>query len=86
MAWFRPDGMRMTDEDWVSGFAKSVGVVLDGEAITEPDAPWEPIRGESFLIVFNAHFEALDLYMPDFGARWLRVLDTADAFNDGDRR
>ena len=84
MAWFRPDGERMTGEDWSSGFAKSVGVALDGEAIAEPDARGEPIRGESFLIVFNAHYESLDFCMPDFGVRWLRVLDTADAFNEGD--
>src|SRR5205085_820020 len=32
MGWFRPDGQRMTDEDWESGFAKSVAVSLDGQA------------------------------------------------------
>ena len=84
MAWYRPDGMRMTDEDWDSGFAKSLGVWLDGDAITETDARGEPIGGESFLLVFNAHHEPLDFEMPDAGGRWLRVLDTADAFNEGD--
>jgi isoamylase len=84
MAWFRPDGKRMTGEDWDSGFGKAVGVTLDGDAITETDARGEPISGESFLLVFNAHFEALDFRMPDSGERWLRVLDTADAFNEGD--
>ena len=84
MGWFRPDGRPMTDEDWNSGFAKSIAVALDGEAITERDARGERISGESFLLVFNAHFEPLDFHMPDFGERWLRVLDTADAFNEGD--
>jgi glycogen operon protein len=84
MAWFRPDGRPMTDEDWHSGFAKSIAVALDGEAITECDARGERITGESFLLVFNAHFEPLSFTMPDFGERWLRVLDTADAFNEGD--
>jgi glycogen operon protein len=74
----------MSDEDWASGFAKSLGVTLDGDAITETDARGEPIRGDTFLLVFNAHFEPLDFCMPEAGARWLRVLDTADAFNEGD--
>jgi pullulanase/glycogen debranching enzyme len=85
MGWFRPDGQRMTDEDWESGFAKSVAVSLDGEAITETDARGERITGDSFLVVFNAHFEPLEFCMPDIGERWLRVLDTADTFNEGDR-
>jgi glycogen operon protein len=74
----------MTDEDWDSGFAKSLGVTLDGDAITETDARGGPIRGETFLLVFNAHYESLDFCMPDSGARWVRVLDTADSFNEGD--
>jgi isoamylase len=84
MAWYRPDGERMSDEDWDSGFAKSLGVTLDGDAITETDARGEPIRGETFLLVFNAHFEPLDFCMPESDGRWLRVIDTADAFNEGD--
>jgi glycogen operon protein len=84
MGWFRPDGLAMSDQDWDSGYAKSLGLLLDGDAITETDGRGEPIRGESFLLVFNAHFEDLDFHMPDVGERWLRVLDTADAFNEGD--
>ena len=84
MGWYRPDGRAMTDEDWGSGFAKSVALALDGDAITETDARGEPIGDDSFLLVFNAHFEPLDFHMPDAGERWLRVLDTADAFNEGD--
>jgi glycogen operon protein len=84
MGWYRPDGDRMTGEDWSSGFGKAVGVTLDGDAITETDARGERVRGESFLLVFNAHHEPLDFCMPDAGKRWVRVLDSADAFNEGD--
>ena len=51
-------------------------------------APIRTLRvvDDSFLMVFNAHHEALDVTMPDaqWGARWLRTLDTADAFNEGE--
>jgi glycogen operon protein len=78
MAWFRPDGERMTDDDWDSGFAKSVALALDGDEITETDARGEPIDDDSFLLVFNAHHEPLDFRLPDLGAPWRRVLDTAE--------
>ena len=78
MAWFRPDGERMTDDDWDSGFAKSVALALDGDEITETDPRGESIDDDSFLLVFNAHHEPLDFRLPDLGAPWRRVLDTAE--------
>jgi isoamylase len=32
IAWFRPDGGPMTDEDWESGFGKALAVFLNGHA------------------------------------------------------
>ena len=37
MAWFRPDGDEMSDEDWESGYAKSVGVFINGRSIQATD-------------------------------------------------
>ena len=37
IAWFAPDGTEMTDEDWDAGFAKSVGVFLNGDGIPDRD-------------------------------------------------
>ncbi len=34
LAWFRPDGEQMSDEDWGAGFAKSLGVFLNGDELT----------------------------------------------------
>jgi isoamylase len=84
MAWFRTDGEKMSEEDWASGFAKSVALYLDGEAISERDARGERIVDDSFLLVFNAHDEPLEIRMPAVAERWIRVLDTADSFNEGD--
>ena len=38
IAWFRPDGTEMEDADWESGFAKSIGVYLNGDEIHAPDS------------------------------------------------
>jgi glycogen operon protein len=37
IGWFRPDGQEMSDDDWQTGFAKSLGVFLNGEGLTAPD-------------------------------------------------
>ena len=87
VAWFRPDGTEMTEEDWQEGFAKSIIVFLNGDAIDTPDSRGEPIVGESFLVMFNGHHEALAFTMPGptFGERWISTVDTADAFREGDQ-
>ena len=72
--WYRPDGSEMGDEDWDAGFAKSVGVLLDGDAIHARDERGRPIVDDSFLLVLNAHDEAIDWELP--GEGWEHVLDT----------
>jgi glycogen operon protein len=86
IAWFRPDGSEMTADDWSSGFGKSIGVFFNGETIPSPDARGERVVDDTFLILFNAHYEPLVFTLPAkrWGARWLRMLDTADALNEGE--
>ena len=78
--WFRPDGTPMTDEDWTSGFAKSVAIFLNGDAIPDPDVRGERVVDDSFLVLFNAHYEPIDFVMPEpqFGERWDVEIDTND--------
>jgi len=78
IGWFKPDGQPMSDEDWNSGFAKSIGVYLNGDAIGGVDNRGEPFRDDSFYLLFNAHHEALDFILPDgaWGKRFERVFDT----------
>jgi isoamylase len=80
IGWFAPDGSEMSEEDWESGFAKSVGVFLNGEAIPDPDPRGEKVTDDSFLLLFNAHYEPLPFTIPnrDWGDHWVVVLDTDD--------
>ena len=34
--WLTPSGREMTDADWHAGYARSLAVFLNGDAITEP--------------------------------------------------
>jgi glycogen operon protein len=69
----------MDDEAWTNGLAKSLMVFLNGSAIPEPDPRGQQILDDSFLIMFNAHFEPLTFTVPDdeYGAAWVTVVDTA---------
>ncbi|WP_119728613.1 glycogen debranching protein GlgX [Thermomonospora amylolytica] len=80
IAWFTPDGREMNEADWLAGFAKSLQVFLNGEAISEPGRHGERIRDDSFLLIFNAHHGGLRFTIPParYGDTWLRVIDTAD--------
>jgi glycogen operon protein len=79
IGWFTPAGEWMTEEDWESGFAKSVAVFLNGDGIREPDVRGEPIVDASFFLLFNGHFEPIEFTLPDLGAgeRWDVAIDTA---------
>ena len=87
IAWFRPDGEEMSDDDWQSGYAKSMAVFLNGEAIPTPDPRGERIEDDSFLVVFNAHHEDLDFTCPGeaIGKSWVNVLSTDESLVGGER-
>ncbi|MBP8881484.1 MAG: glycogen debranching protein GlgX [Dermatophilaceae bacterium] len=79
IAWFRPDGAHMDEASWATGFAKSVMVFLNGAAIPETDTRGNPIVDDSFLLLFNAHYEDIDFVLPEqiYGLQWTSVIDTA---------
>jgi glycogen operon protein len=79
IAWFRPDGNEMTDEDWDVGYAKTLGVFLNGEAIPDPDAHGRPIVDDSFFLIFNAWENTIDFTLPEarWTTQWEVVIDTA---------
>jgi isoamylase len=85
IAWFTPGGVEMTGQDWEAGFAKSMAVFLNGEAISEPDPRGGRIVDDSFVLLFNAHHEALKFTVPEaVGREWEVALDTmlADGVED----
>jgi glycogen operon protein len=80
IAWFTPQGTLMTEEDWNVGYAKSIAVFLNGEAMAEPDVRGERVVDDTFLWLVNAHYEALAFALPpeEWGSSWTRVFDTSE--------
>ncbi len=83
--WFRPDGRRMTQRDWRREDARTLGVFLNGAEIPSRTATGEEIVDDSFLVLFNAHFEPVTFTLPTrrFGARWSVELATGEGAQEG---
>lgn len=80
IAWFNPDGSHMTDEQWEIGYAKSIGVFLDGNQIPSPGPQGQRISDDSFLLFFNAHYETMEFTLPSEleEKQWAKVIDTKE--------
>ncbi|WP_082176953.1 glycogen debranching protein GlgX [Arsenicicoccus sp. oral taxon 190] len=78
--WFTAHGSQMSDQDWSSGYAKTLSVFLNGHAINAPDQRGRMVVDDDFLLLFNAHHDVIDFTMPpeDYGQEWEVVLDTSE--------
>jgi glycogen operon protein len=76
--WMRPDGRRMTRRDWDSNESRAIGVFLNGDELNTQTETGEEVRDETFLMLFNAHFEDISFRLPArrFGTSWSLILAT----------
>ncbi len=79
IVWYAPSGTEMDEEDWANGYARTLMVFLNGQAIATPDPMGRPVLDDHFLLLFNAHHESVDFTVPDgFEAtRWHLEIDTS---------
>ena len=56
----------MSDEDWEAGFAKAIGLYLNGDAIAEKDQRGQPVTDDSFVVLLNTG-DTLEWTLP---AQW----------------
>ena len=78
ITWFTPEGQEMAEENWGQGYAKSLGVFLNGEGIHSNGPQGERVLDNSFFLLFNAHDEPVTFTLPDgkWGKQWSKVIDT----------
>jgi isoamylase len=81
ITWLTPAGREMTDEEWNSSFARSLGLQMSGLLEGEYDAQGRPEVDDDFLLLFNAHDERASFGLPSVPeeARWEALMDTAYA-------
>jgi glycogen operon protein len=78
LAWFRPDGREITDEDWNNWHTRCLGLRLSGDAIEELDVRGNHIVDHTLLMLLNAHYEPLPFVLPAYQTpvRWEALVDT----------
>ena len=78
--WFRPDGRKMTRRDWEGAAGPRIGIFLNGSELRMRTPRGEPVVDDSFLILFNAHYEDIVFTLPPrrFGLHWALELTTSD--------
>lgn len=78
IAWFLPEGIEMSEENWSHDYAKSLAIFMNGEGIRTVGPKGERTVDNSFYLMFNAHYERLDFKLPrrKYGYKWLKVIDT----------
>jgi glycogen operon protein len=77
--WVRPDGREMTDADWTSGRARSIGVGLVGNRLEEVDEQGQPVQGDTLVLLLNAADAPVTYHAPKGGERtvWECLVDTS---------
>lgn len=81
IAWLVPSGKLMMQSDWEFAFGKSLMVYLNGNSIKEPDRRGQKVEDDSFLMMFNAHYDDIEFTLPDetFGTSWKLIVDTSES-------
>ena len=79
IVWLRVDGTPMVEQDWKTGYARTLSLFLNGEAIQEVGPRGQRVRDDHFILMFNAHSETVDHAIPQMveGFEWVEVVNTA---------
>jgi glycogen operon protein len=80
IAWLRPDGQQMGDDDWDGYRVRSLAIFLNGEGIPDRDDVGERVVDDSFLLLINPSPQQTTFTLPGevYGRGWEVVVDTAD--------
>jgi glycogen operon protein len=76
--WLDPSGREMADEAWNAPSMRSIGVLMVGNALEEVDERGRQVRGDTLLMLLNAHPDAVPFALPTIteGTVWVRTIDT----------
>jgi isoamylase len=83
IAWYGTNGRELGDNAWKAGWVRTVGMMLNGQTLSISDELGNPVIDDTFLILFNAHHEAVGFTLPraPAGGRWRVLLNTNDLAN-----
>jgi isoamylase len=79
LAWLRPDGGEMADQDWSDAESHVLGMLIHGQATDEVDERGRPIFGDTLLLLLNGGHRSSLFALPDVETTgvWQEILNTA---------
>ena len=79
VGWYTPQGTAMIEADWRHDYARCLTIWLNGTGTHRVDSHGRPLSDESFVLLVNAHYGAVDFVLPACapGRSWRLVIDTA---------
>ncbi|MDE9364458.1 glycogen debranching protein GlgX [Luteipulveratus sp. YIM 133132] len=84
IAWFASSGAPMNELDWRNGYARTLMVFLNGQAISAPDSAGRPVVDDHVLMMFNAHSDEVAFTVPKVQDGGWQVALATDASYDPD--
>jgi isoamylase len=81
LSFLGPSGEEMNDQAWNDPHVRCMGVRLAGDLLNEVDERGEPIKGDTILLLINAHWEEIPFTLPVtlHNKVWEVLIDTAEA-------
>lgn len=77
IAWYRPDGQEMTNDEWSAGWVRCLGLQLSGKTLDQVNQFGQPLADDTYLFMLNPHHEPMKFYMPNSVVAWELVLDSS---------
>ncbi|MEX2542328.1 MAG: glycogen debranching protein GlgX [Trueperaceae bacterium] len=78
ISFLQPSGAPMSDETWELGWIRTLGMLLDGRAISETDERGQPIEDDVLLLLINGDSREQPFTLPEVGGvrKWQVLIDT----------
>ncbi|MEP7159586.1 MAG: glycogen debranching protein GlgX [Dermatophilaceae bacterium] len=81
IVWLAVNGEEMREEDWQTGYARTLTVFLNGDGILAPDELGRRVVDDDFILMFNAHNDEVEFTIPEprewTTRRWRVAVNTA---------
>lgn len=79
VVWTRADGEAMTDQDWLDGSRRILGMLIHGRATDEIDERGRPMAGDTVLLAVNGDEAPVRFTVPhlDEAGYWEEAVNTA---------
>ena len=80
IAWYHNNGDEMKQEQWDTGWMRSLAIMYNGNTLDQVDEMGQPIADDSFLILVNSYHECVTYTLPQSprGRGWTLIMDTHD--------